>query len=74
LEDSSRDETDSSVIRKMLNRKQKVLTVIALIAFVVIGASHYLDCGFYQREPVTEWKELTYAEAQQQRLLIYFWI
>ena len=25
-----------------MNRKQKVLTIIALVAFVVIGAGHYL--------------------------------
>ena len=30
-----------------MNRKQKVLTIIALIAFVVIGACHYLAIASY---------------------------
>jgi hypothetical protein len=29
-----------------MNRKQKVLTIIALIAFVVIGVGHYLNPGY----------------------------
>jgi hypothetical protein len=46
-----------------MNRKQKVLTIIALIAFVVIGACHYLDCGFYQPEPVYPWREYTHQQS-----------
>jgi len=55
-----------------MNRKQKMLTMIALIAFVVIGACHYLDWGFQHTEPATYtfWKELTYKEAQQEVSLI----
>jgi hypothetical protein len=58
-----------------MNRTQKVLTVIALIAFVVIGAGHYLAWSLSwpplllyenRRVPLTVWKELTYQEAQQQ--------
>jgi hypothetical protein len=30
-----------------MNRKQRVLTVIALIAFVMIGTCHYLDASLY---------------------------
>ena len=45
-----------------MNKKQRVLTVTALIAFMVIGACHYLDWGLYQSEPVTEWEELTYEQ------------
>jgi hypothetical protein len=48
-----------------MNRKQRLLTVIALIAFVVIGACHYLAWPplrlyGYKRVPLTVWKELTY--------------
>lgn len=46
-----------------MNKKQKVLTVIALIAFIVIGAGHYLDWGLYRSEPITEWEEVTYEQA-----------
>jgi hypothetical protein len=51
-----------------MNRKQRVLTVIALVAFVVIGACHYVDWGFHSFRSVfhTHWKELTYKEAQQE--------
>jgi hypothetical protein len=56
-----------------MNRKQKVLTVIALIAFAVIGACHYLAWPpivlyNYERFPLTVWKELTYQEAQEQHV------
>jgi hypothetical protein len=51
-----------------MNGKQRVLTVIALIAFVVIGAFHYLEWPpimlFGQRLiPYTRWEELTWKEA-----------
>ena len=57
-----------------MNRKQKVLTVIALIAFVVIGVCHYLawpPIVFHvtQSVPYTEWKQLTYDEAKATRRL-----
>jgi hypothetical protein len=55
-----------------MNRKQKVLTVIALIAFVVIGAFHYLGwptITFFRENtiPYTVWEETTWAEANQKR-------
>jgi hypothetical protein len=51
-----------------MNRKQKVLTVFALIAFAVIGECHYLawiphedySAGKYREE--TTWRMLTYEE------------
>ena len=51
-----------------MNRKQKVLTVIALVAFVVIGACHYLawiphqdySAGKYREE--TTWRVLSWEE------------
>jgi hypothetical protein len=54
-----------------MNKKQRVLTVIALVAFVVIGACRYLAWPLlllysYNWLPLTAWKELTYEEAQQQ--------
>jgi len=54
-----------------MNEKQRVLTVIALVAFVVIGACHYLawpplHLYVYKAFPLTLWKELTYEEAQQE--------
>jgi hypothetical protein len=54
-----------------MNRKQKVLTVIALIAFVLIGAGHYLawpplSLYGYRWVPYPPvWKELTFDEAEQ---------
>jgi hypothetical protein len=55
-----------------MNRKQRVLTVIALIAFAVIGAFHYLDwppITFFREHtiPYTAWEETTWAEANQKR-------
>lgn len=42
-----------------MNRKQKVLTIIALIAFVVIGACHYLPW------PLVEFHEIRLATREQ---------
>ena len=55
-----------------MNRKQRVLTVIALIAFAVIGALHYLGwptITFFRDNsiPYTVWEETTWAEANQKR-------
>jgi hypothetical protein len=59
-----------SVSSAAMNRKQKVLTIIALIAFVMIGACHYLawiphqdySAGKYREE--TTWRMVTYQEGQ----------
>ena len=58
-----------------MNRKQRVLTVIALIAFVVIGACHYLRLETYQSGPgkwrqepqriSKTWSQMTADERQQ---------
>jgi hypothetical protein len=53
-----------------MNRKQKVLTIIALIAFVVIGLCHYLAWApivfrISESVPYTEWKQVTYHKAKQ---------
>jgi hypothetical protein len=52
-----------------MNRKQRVLTIWALIAFVVIGACHYLrwpPLVLYETKWVsyTLWEERTYEEAR----------
>lgn len=54
-----------------MNKKQRVLTVIALITFVIIGAFHYLQWPpivlyYYDWVPLNVWKELTYQEAKKQ--------
>ena len=52
-----------------MNRKQRVLTILALVAFVVIGALHYVQWPrivLFQHEaiPYTEWEETTWAEVK----------
>ncbi len=51
-----------------MNKNQRVLTLIALIAFVVIGVCHYLASPplVSQTTRSTVWKELTYEQAQRQ--------
>ena len=54
-----------------MNKKQRLLTIIALVAFALIGACHYLawpPLVLYEQKWffLTVWKELTYEEAQQQ--------
>jgi hypothetical protein len=56
-----------------MNRKQRVLTVIALVAFVLIGACHYLawpplDLWKTHGLVVTEWEELTWEEAKGKQI------
>jgi hypothetical protein len=53
-----------------MNRKQKVLTIIALIAFVVIGSGHNLAWPLLvlhedRDVPYTVWEEVTYDAAPQ---------
>jgi hypothetical protein len=49
-----------------MNKKQRVLTIIALLAFVVTGVCHYLALYDDVWVPLTIWKELTYEEAQKE--------
>jgi hypothetical protein len=44
-----------------MNRKQRLLTIIALVAFVVIGAGHYLDMGLYKQVTVRVWGREDYS-------------
>jgi hypothetical protein len=55
-----------------MNRKQKVLTVIALIAFVIIGAFHYLRwpplhlVNYEIKKRVVNWELLDWQKAKEQ--------
>jgi len=69
--DAHRDDGKRFVVRlDAMNRKQKVLTVIALIAFTVIGACHYLawiphedySAGKYREE--TAWRVENFEEGK----------
>jgi len=41
-----------------MNRKQRLLTIVA---FVVIGAGHYLDMGLYKQVTVRVWGREDYS-------------